>query len=171
VFPGHEIRLEALVIERSKTHTASRRQLLRAGACAAAATLLPAASVLGGARPLFRTPVNRENDSALLFRSTFRSQLNESFRVRQPSGRPWMRTVSLRLVDVKDVPTAAEAGTEGREDCFTAVFSGPSRAPLDQRTYPVTNASLGRIQLFLVPGGNSGSERLYTATFNRVVPA
>jgi hypothetical protein len=79
-----------------------------------------------------------------------------------------MRAVALLLVDVKDVPTAEASGTEDREDCFTAVFKGPARTPLAQRTYAVTNGSLGRFDLFLVPGGLSGSERLYTATFNRV---
>ena len=154
-----------------KTHGASRRELLKLGAWSAAAALLPASSVLAGSGPWYRVPVDKENDPALLYRSTFQSQLNEPFRVRQNSGRLSLRTLSLTLVDVTDVPTAEAAGTEGREDCFTAVFSGSAKSPLGQKTYTVTNASLGRFDLFLVPAGGTRFERLYTATFNRVLPS
>ena len=151
----------------------ARRKLLEIGALAAASTLVPTLPALAAARGrLFRVPPGSEAQPvAALYRSSFLGQLNESFRVWRPVGRAWMRTVTLRLVDVQDLPSARAAGTEGREDCFTAVFRGPTQVPLAQRTYPVRNASLGRFQLFLVPGAISGSERFYTATFNRALPS
>jgi len=164
-------RLEVGVTDLKKTPEASRRELLKLGVFAAAAALLPASPLLAGSGPLYRVPVDKENDSALLYRSTFASQLNQPFRIRQTSGRLTVRSLTLTLVDVTDVPTAAAAGTEGREDCFTAVFKGAVRSPLGQRTYTVTNPGLGRFELFLVPAGGTRYERLYTATFNRVLPS
>jgi hypothetical protein len=151
---------------------ASRREWLKFGALAAVSSLFPAASSFAATRGrLFRVPPGGETEPALLYRSTFLGQLNQSFGVRQPVGRPWVRTVTLRLVEVEDVPSARAAGTEGREDCFTAVFSGPARTPLAQGTYAVKNGSLGRFPLFLVPGSVSGTQRFYTATFNRALPS
>jgi hypothetical protein len=140
----------------------SRRDAIRLGLCATA-SFVAVDSLLGAApraaqKQQLVTP--GYDDSGWLRRDLFESALGESFVVRAEKSR-----VALQLVGVDDPPR--RSGAVGDENNFTIVFSGPRLPRLPQGTYPVDCESLGRFELFLVPGFTTASGTSYTATFNR----
>jgi hypothetical protein len=75
--------------------------------------------------------------------------------------------VEVALAEVKDLMPAGATAANGRE-CFSLLFRGGSVA-LKQNTYLLTHPSLGRFQLFLVPGGpDDNGAQSYVAIINRL---
>lgn len=97
-----------------------------------------------------------------LTRSVLIGQLRTTFAV---EGR--QKGLTLRLVEVGDLPSAAAAGTAGSDLSFAAVWSGPTTAPLRQQTYRLHHPQLGVFSIFLVPVGRDARVRRYEAVFNR----
>jgi hypothetical protein len=60
-------------------------------------------------------------------------------------------------------------GTSTRE-CFSVVFAGPHDLVLTQNTYQLQHKTLGKFDLFVVPGKTDISGRHYEANINRVYP-
>ena len=77
------------------------------------------------------------------------------------------------FVDGSIVLTLAEATSLAREESpgprrspFSLVFRGPLSPVLPQRTWPLEHASLGRLEIFIVPIGPDASGMRYEAIFN-----
>ena len=92
----------------------------------------------------------------------FNPHLNETFRVRlDASG---VEPIELELVHI------AEAGPGSRPEArppFSIQFLGPlSSQYLVQHIYPLEHASLGRLDLFLVPLGPESGRMRYEAIFS-----
>ncbi len=143
---------------------ASRRDLIKVGTLAGAATFVPLSDLLSraAAAPLPKEPPVHLI-STYFIRSTFEARLNDTFTLKGPQG-----PIRMRLTAVTDVPSAQNAGAVGHQDCFVAVFAGPNSTSLGQNTYQIRNTTLGTFHLFLVPGGGSADARFYVATFNRM---
>ena len=146
----------------------TRRELLRLGTLAGMAALVPGAGLEAGpvraSGPLGR-PLKVPRNLPLPTREQIANQLNTTFVVQRPD----QPAISLTLVDVTDPAFAANPGSD---ECFRAVFRGPSTVSLTQDTYAVANKGLGRISLFLVPQGRHiRGARYYEASFNRTVPS
>jgi hypothetical protein len=143
--------------------TVSRREMLRAGAWAGVALLVPAAEAQKTG--LFEPSAESYGDRLFtMTRSAFQSYVGNSFSVRRAG--PKGRSIALRLSDVSDLPSAVNAGTEGREDCFALTFVGSALTPLAQATYQMDHRLTGPMKLFLVPTGRPSKVRLYTAIIN-----
>jgi hypothetical protein len=148
----------------------TRRELLRLGTMAGVAALIPGAAAAGLTQTGFRTVSQRGTrkipaNLPLPTREQLANQVDTTFLV-QPAGQ---RAISLTLVDVTD---AAFAATPGSDECFRALFRGPSNISLRQDSYPMANKGLGKLTLFLVPvGRHVRGARYYEASFNRVVPS
>jgi hypothetical protein len=145
----------------------TRRELLRLGTLAGVAAIIPGAAgaaVAPQSRPRKASRKASQN-LPLPTREQFANQLNTTFVV-QRLGQP---AITLMLVDVADPALTA---MPGNDECFSAVFRGPSSLSLRQDTYAVANKGLGQISLFLVPVGRYvRGARYYEASFNRVVPS
>jgi hypothetical protein len=140
----------------------SRRDWIRTGTLAGAASLVPLAELLGSV--VAEAAPCAANEAACWFnRETYASRLHETFSVHGDG-----RSLSLQLVSVDDLPCAAAAGTAGHAECFVLTFAGPAATPLLQNTYAFHNPATGAFSLFVVPGGQADGSRLYTATFNRI---
>jgi hypothetical protein len=144
----------------------SRRELLRLGAAAAVASLLPgresAAATVSVSRAR-RAHAAVMADQPFVTRSVLAGQLNTYFRVvKRKAG-----SVDLELLAVNDLGSAVSAGTAGSELSFSAIFSGPGKNRLTQQTYPLRHRTLGDLSLFLVPVGPSGKTQRYEAIFFR----
>jgi len=88
--------------------------------------------------------------------------VGSDFAVQTAAGSP----VTLRLVEVADVPSAAAAGVQGAQETFAARFEDSSGTLLSQGTYTLTHEVLGRRQWFLVPVGQAtASRQVYEAIF------
>jgi hypothetical protein len=76
---------------------------------------------------------------------------------------------TMTLIEVNDLnpPSAKNPGTTSR-DCYSLVFTGPSRLSLGQNTYTFEHSKLGKFQLFIVQGEKKGLETRYGALINRV---
>lgn len=144
----------------------SRRKFLRAGTLVALSAAFPI-SVFGQNR--------KENDGnpvdqlstqadplAHYTRSAFSSYLNSIFQLYTGYS-----VVEVALVEVKDLLPAVATPANGSE-CFSLLFRGGSVA-LPQNTYRIDHPSLGRFQLFLVPGSpDDVGAQSYVAIINRV---
>ncbi len=97
-------------------------------------------------------------------RAAFEACVGDLFTVRRGS-----QLTALRLARVADVPCAHAAGVAGHAECFAVVFDGAAGDPLTQDTYPMENATLGHLQVFVVPAARPNAVS-YVATFNRVLP-
>lgn len=71
--------------------------------------------------------------------------------------------IEAALIEVSARGSATAAGP-GRQS-FSAVFRGPSAPLLPQRIYALHNATLGELQLFLVPIGPDHEGLRYEAVF------
>ena len=49
---------------------------------------------------------------------------------------------------------------------FSLVFEGPREPALEQATYPLSHSEEGRVDIFLVPIGQSDTAMSYEAVFN-----
>ena len=70
----------------------------------------------------------------------------------------------LTLVEMKPLPPQPYPGMSRTP--FSLIFRGASPVVLPQKLYSLTNAKLGRLDLFLVPVGRDRDGVLYQALFN-----
>jgi len=148
--------------------TQSRRTVLKAAALAGTALFIPSGVVHAfqdippnlGADDL---PIRRARIGVT--RSLLRGHVGSDFVARTASG----RRVTLRLVEVEDVPNASAAGQEDSEDTFAARFTDESSGVLlAQGTYTLRHDVLGRVSWFLVPVGQPAlASQTYEAIFNK----
>ena len=95
-------------------------------------------------------------------RSAFVSYLNSIFRLYTGYS-----TIEVALVEVKDLAPDPAAAATGKE-CFSLLFRGGTTA-LRQNTYTIDHPSLGRFQLFLVPGApDDNGAQSFLAIINRL---
>ena len=148
----------------------TRRKFLKAGALVALSAAIPLKATGQKIRkedmdgnPANQFPAEGASDPLSFYsRSAFSSYLNSIFLLYTGYS-----TVEVALVEVKDTLPAAEAPVNGRE-CFSLLFRGGSVA-LPQDTYWIDHPSLGRFQMFLVPGGPDGKgAQSFAAVINRV---
>lgn len=71
-------------------------------------------------------------------------------------------TIVLTLIEV--APLAAHAGALRQP--YSLIFRASSPVVLPQKIYPLTNATLGRIGIFIVPVARDAAGVLYQAVFN-----
>jgi hypothetical protein len=91
---------------------------------------------------------------------TFAENLNTKFRVRAETPRP----VELELVEVKEyTPRSNEHGGMER---FSLFLNGPRDIYLPQQTYALEHASMGELELFIVPVGRDEHALRYEVVFN-----
>lgn len=145
----------------------TRRKFLKAGTLVALTAAFPLKSVLGQSlkdgdgNPMDQNP-GQADPLSFYSRSAFSSYLNSIFQLYTGYS-----TVDVALVEVKDMLPASEKPANGRE-CFSLLFRGGSVA-LPQNTYRIDHPSLGRFQMFLVPGGpDDNGAQSYVATINRI---
>lgn len=88
---------------------------------------------------------------------TFRPHLNETFRIEAEESR-----LDLELTEVE----AFDAADEDRRRAFSLVFYGPEQPFLAQAIHRLEHATLGSLDLFLVPIGQKNGGFLYQVIFN-----
>ncbi|MEG3163328.1 hypothetical protein U1701_01855 [Sphingomonas sp. PB2P19] len=71
-------------------------------------------------------------------------------------------SMPLALVEAKPLSHA----TGGYRQPFSLMFRSASPVVLPQKTYPLTNATMGNHAIFLVPVGRDAVGVLYQAVFN-----
>jgi len=143
----------------------SRRAVIKSAALAGTALFMPLGALeafqqasrarAGSLRP-------RPSLSPGVTRSLLRDHVGSDFVVQTDDG----AKVTLRLVEVEDVPNAVAAKTEGSEDTFAARFEDSSGVLLSQGTYPLLHDTLGKREWFLVPVGRpTADKQTYEAIF------
>jgi hypothetical protein len=90
---------------------------------------------------------------------TFAGRANETFDVGVGES-----SLPMTLVQVQPLPVHAYAGMIRAP--FSVMFKSESPVLLPQKTYRMKNATLGAVDLFLVPVGRDVSGILYQAVFN-----
>ena len=90
---------------------------------------------------------------------TFAGRANETFDVGVGEN-----SLSMTLVQVQPLPVHAYAGMLRAP--FSLMFKSESPVLLPQNIYRMKNATLGVLELFLVPVGRDTSGILYQAVFN-----
>jgi len=73
-------------------------------------------------------------------------------------------SLPLTLVEVVPLPAQQIAGMVRQP--FTLTFRSASQVVLPQKIYPLRNATMGAVQIFLVPIGRDRDGILYQAVFN-----
>ena len=73
--------------------------------------------------------------------------------------------IDLVLIEARGLSSQSKTPGEGREP-FSLVFLGPKGPVLSQRIYPLENAPLGRLEIFLVPIAADADGVKYEAVFN-----
>jgi len=132
----------------------TRRSLLRAGAVAAATTLL-------GIRPWSATPAAAA--AGHLRRSAYTGLIGQGFAV---------GSLELRLLAVADLAGAAfDKSLAGSEDAFALTFAGPLGPALEAGTHILSHAALGTFELFVGPVEQPRADRRYEAVVDRSVGA
>lgn len=99
-------------------------------------------------------------DLAELTAELFEPHVGEPFAVR-PAGQPELR-LELTLTDARLLPDASSG--DGRAP-FVLTFTGPAETLLTQQIVPLEHASLGRLELFLVPLALDAGGARYEAVF------
>ena len=89
----------------------------------------------------------------------FSGRIGEGFRLEERGG-----VAELTLVEVTDLARRGNPGP--RRSPFSLVFRGPLSPVMPQRTYALEHASLGRLEIFLVPIGPDADGMRYEAVFN-----
>jgi hypothetical protein len=151
----------------------SRRTVLKAAALAGTALFVPSDVLEAFQRQAAPEPLPLGADNrplgrsrARLTRSNLRNHVGSDFIAQTPGG----TEVTLRLVEVEDVPNASAAGQEGSEGTFAARFTDSSGILLSQGTYTLDHDGLGRVWWFLVPVDMpAGRLQTYEAIFNNAV--
>lgn len=144
----------------------TRRTVLKAAALAGTALFMPS-GVLDALQDI---PANLGADDLPIrrarlrvTRSLLRGHVGSDFFARTVGG----TRVTLRLVEVEDVPNASAAGQEGSEETFAARFADSSGVLLSQGTYTLRHDVLGRVSWFLVPVDMPAlASQTYEAIFN-----
>jgi len=91
----------------------------------------------------------------------FTEQIGKAFRLPLTEG----TVLDLVLVEARNL--SLRTGNPGpRRDPFSLLFLGPKAPVLPQRIYPLENAALGRLEIFLVPVGADADGVKYEAIFN-----
>lgn len=142
----------------------SRRKFLRAGSLVALSAALPLGVFAQGFKGRDGNPGDPDKIDPLASfnRSAFSSYVNSIFELYTGYS-----VVEVTLVEVKDLLPPGTVTTDGRES-FSLVFRGGT-AVLRQNTYRIEHPSLGRFQLFLVPGGpDSVGAQSFVAIINRL---
>jgi hypothetical protein len=144
----------------------SRRKFLRAGSLVALSAALPISVFAQGFKGRDGNPGDQQTAQpdplANYNKSVFSSYLNSIFQLYTGYS-----VVEVALVEVKDLLPQGTPATDGRE-CFSLLFRGGTTV-LRQNTYRIDHPSLGRFQLFLVPGGaDSVGAQSYVAVINRL---
>ncbi|MEM5775860.1 MAG: hypothetical protein AAGU05_12735 [Anaerolineaceae bacterium] len=93
-------------------------------------------------------------------RDAFFACLHEHFSALNVQPQP----VDLELVEVSPLRVS------GRQSGFSILFRGPADLPLPQYTYTLRHATLGEMDLFLVPVGRKAGGYEYEAVFNQLNP-
>jgi len=91
---------------------------------------------------------------------SFRPHTGSKFALQLADG----ESLELELVEVS--PMGAEP--KDQRQAFSCVFWGPENGSLPQQIYPLRHDKLGELQLFLVPLGPAGQDKLgflYEAVF------
>jgi hypothetical protein len=73
-------------------------------------------------------------------------------------------TTPLTLVQVQ--PLTLHVGGPQRRAPFSLIFRSQSQIVFPQKTYRLTNATVGAIEVFLVPVGREAAGVVYQAVFN-----
>jgi hypothetical protein len=142
----------------------SRRKFLRAGSLVALSAALPISVFAQGFKGRDGNPGDSDQPDPLAnyTKSAFSSYLNSIFQLYTGYS-----VVEVTLVEVKDLLPKGSTATDGRE-CFSLLFRGGTTV-LRQSTYRIDHPSLGRFQLFLVPGGpDDVGAQSYVAIINRL---
>jgi hypothetical protein len=144
----------------------SRRKFLRAGSLVALSAALPISVFAQGFKGRDGNPVDHQTAQpdplANYNKSVFSSYLNSIFQLYTGYS-----VVEVALVEVNDLLPRGTPATDGRES-FSLLFRGGNTA-LRQNTYHMNHPSLGRFDLFLVPGGpDSVGAQSYVAVINRL---
>lgn len=94
-------------------------------------------------------------DSAKLTPADFEGRVEDEFRISTPEGE-----VALKLTGVLRLGQALREG-----GAFSLTFLSPPGPFLPQAIYPLHNAALGTVELFLVPLGPKDGGNRYEAVF------
>lgn len=92
----------------------------------------------------------------------FGRHLNSWFMVRDGS-----RIYPLLLVGAAEFPAAVTGTADEGNEKFSLRFSGPGQVMLAQDTYAFEHPRLGRLSIFIVPGGSRDGRNYYNAVFDR----
>ena len=159
--------------------TVSRRRFLRNSAfTVAACTVQPLYAWTGNKPPVDGSAFTHTPSAHVVSRQAWERLVGSDFEVTPASGKG--TPVWLRLLAVDDLPPVEPvntgimavkpkaATTVVSTTGFMLSFSGGSAgAPLSQGSYLFEHESLGKFELFIVPGG-PGLDT-YTAVFNRLI--
>jgi hypothetical protein len=96
-------------------------------------------------------------DIATLTAADFEPHVRDEFQIASPTGKI---AVSLKLVEVHRLGRAVRP-----DGAFSLLFLSPPGPIYPQGTYPLTHATLGTLDLFLVPLGPNDSGNRYEAVF------
>lgn len=91
--------------------------------------------------------------------ATFTPLIGDTFEIDAGGG----TLVPLTLIEAR--PTAVEGDTRRLRDPFALVFRGPRTPVYAQQIVPLRNATLGALELFLVPLQPTAEGSLYEAVF------
>lgn len=100
------------------------------------------------------------HDPEILSHARFTENLNTIFQVRPAES----NIVDLELIEVSVLRDSA------RQERFSIVFRGPLDRFLPQDSYELSQDSIGRFDLLIVPVGKDEAGFLYEAVFNRLKP-
>jgi hypothetical protein len=128
----------------------TRRHFLTQGAQALAAASLAPIPCFASWPPTRRLALNY---------LTFAGLVDTRFRAFAMTGG---RGTDLVLIKAEEQP-AAPGG-----ECFSLLFSGPVKRPLEQATYTFDHATLGSFEMFIVPKPADRLGCYYEAVFNRL---
>jgi len=74
--------------------------------------------------------------------------------------------VSLELIEVTPLGSSdAAVAPDGRRQAFSLLFRAPETTSIPQRTFALRHASMGTLDIFLVPIGPGKGGALYEAVF------
>ena len=88
----------------------------------------------------------------------FAARLDDQFEIQLEA-----ESIPVGLVSVSSL--GVSIGTGCREEPFSLIFRGPLSPVAEQRSYVVTNETLGQMEIFLVPIGPDAQGMRYEAIF------
>ena len=100
----------------------------------------------------------------MLTREDFAGRLNEIFRLDLDTDFPGLAALGLTLIEAAEIKTSQDLGDLRAP--FSLVFRGPLEPILNQGTYKLDNAVMGRQEIFLVPIGPGDPGMRYESIFN-----